>query len=162
MPLRQLDIGSGGTHEEGWESIDISDAYSPDHVHDLTDLPWPFEDNTFDNLRCSHILEHIDRSWLVAVMNEMHRILKPGGMVNIQSPCAPHWKAYADPTHVSYLVPQTFLYFADDCMEMYRTLYGAKKWDLVQEQIDEHGVFHCRMSADGGVFDIDLYKPEAA
>jgi predicted SAM-dependent methyltransferase len=155
---RKLDVGSGATHEEGYASIDITDAFNPDYVHDITQIPWPFEDASFDVLRCSHILEHIDRSLLVAVMNEMHRILVPGGMLKIESPVAPHWKAFADPTHVSLLVPQTFLYFADNS-SIFHKLYGMEKWDLVQEQIDEEGVFHCRMDADGGIMQIDLLKP---
>ena len=158
---RKLDVGSGGTHEDGWESIDRSDAYKPDYVHDLTDFPWPFEDEAFDELRCSHILEHIDRSLLVSVMNEMHRIMKPGGMLHIESPVAPHWKAFADPTHVSFLVPQTFIYFADESASMYQKLYGIKKWELVEEQIID-GVFQCRMDGDQGIMQIDLIRPEVS
>ena len=158
MPERKLDVGSGDGHNEGWETIDKSDAFHPDHVHDLTDIPWPFEDATFDELKCSHILEHIDRSLLISVMNEMHRITKPGGRLQIESPVAPHWKAFADPTHVSFLVPQTFIYFSDESAEMYRTLYGMEKWDMVEEQIVD-GVFQCRMDGDGGIMQIDLIKP---
>ena len=154
---RKLDVGSGAIHEDGWESIDKSDAYRPDHVHDLTTMPWPFACGTFDELRCSHVLEHIDRSLLIAVMNEMHRILKPGGTLMIEAPVAGHWKSFADPTHVSYIVPQTFLYFT---INAYQDLYGMEKWDLLPAQVDENGsVFQATLDDDGGVFRIELQKP---
>ncbi len=46
--------------------------------------PSPFEDNTFDIILCSHVLEHIpeDRK----AMQELFRTLKPGGFALPQVP----------------------------------------------------------------------------
>lgn len=163
---RKLDVGSGATREDGWESIDISDAYAPDHVHDITELPWPFEDNTFDELRCSHILEHIDRSLLVSVMNEMHRILKPHGLLEIVVPVVCNdqgvmqWQAFADPTHVSFFVPETFAYFLPGYYDDHQKLYGIHTWERLENDPHENvSAIKIYKSADGAIMRIYLVKP---
>jgi ubiquinone/menaquinone biosynthesis C-methylase UbiE len=44
----------------------------------------PFEDNSFDVLFCNHVLEHVDDDLLA--MQEMLRVLKPGGWAIMQVP----------------------------------------------------------------------------
>lgn len=44
----------------------------------------PFADNSFDHIICSEVLEHIHEYELVLI--EIHRILKPGGTLNISVP----------------------------------------------------------------------------
>ncbi|MBB3186053.1 class I SAM-dependent methyltransferase [Microbacter margulisiae] len=44
----------------------------------------PFEDNTFDMVMSNHILEHVDDDRLA--MQELYRVMKPGGWGIIQSP----------------------------------------------------------------------------
>lgn len=150
--LRKLDVGAGGKRDDGFETMDVSPVYSPDFQHDLTQFPWPFEDNTFDELRCWHVLEHIERQHLISVMNELQRVLKVGGVADIEVPVFPYWTAIADPTHVSFFVPQTFAYFctvesyhravhgspvAD--YEEHRRLYGIRTWVLRKAFRDEMG-----------------------
>lgn len=48
-------------------------------VHDI-----PFEDGTFDVLFCNHVLEHVEDD--IKVMQEIRRVLKPGGWAILQSP----------------------------------------------------------------------------
>jgi SAM-dependent methyltransferase len=45
---------------------------------DLGRFPYPWPDNSVDAVRMSHSLEHCDD--LLAVVKEVHRILKPGGL----------------------------------------------------------------------------------
>jgi SAM-dependent methyltransferase len=149
---RKLDIGSGAIKDEGYETMDISPVYSPDFQHDLTQFPWPFEDESFDEVRAFHVLEHIERQHLIAVMNEMHRLVTPDGIANIEVPVFPFWTAIADPTHVSFFVPQTWAYFcthesvrrglqgsalAD--FASHRELYGIKTWKLQKAFRDAMG-----------------------
>ena len=150
---RKLDVGAGAYREEGYETMDISPAFSPDFQHDITQLPWPFEDEAFHEIKCFHVMEHLERRFMVPVMNEMHRILRPGGMAEVEVPIFPFWTAIADPTHVSFFVPQTFSYFctADSYRQAmrgstvdvdhtdHRTLYGIKTWTLQKAFRDEMG-----------------------
>lgn len=49
---------------------------------DLHDIP--FEANTFDVTFCNHVMEHVEDD--IRCMNELCRVLKPGGWAIIQSP----------------------------------------------------------------------------
>jgi SAM-dependent methyltransferase len=44
----------------------------------------PFEDNSFDCTMCNHVMEHVEDD--IKAMQELHRILKPGGWAIIQIP----------------------------------------------------------------------------
>ncbi|SDS07371.1 class I SAM-dependent methyltransferase [Gramella sp. MAR_2010_147] len=61
-----------------------TDLNSPlaDVKADICDLP--FEDKSFDFILCNHVLEHIPDD--TKAMNELYRILKPGGTAILQIP----------------------------------------------------------------------------
>jgi len=61
-----------------------TDLNSPlaDIKADICDLP--FKDNTYDFILCNHVLEHISDD--VKAMQEIYRILKPGGTAILQIP----------------------------------------------------------------------------
>lgn len=61
-----------------------TDLESPlaDVKADICNLP--FEDNSFDVILCNHVLEHIPND--TKAMQELYRILKPGGMGIFQIP----------------------------------------------------------------------------
>lgn len=61
-----------------------TDLLSPlaDVKADICDLP--FEDNSFDIILCNHVLEHIPDD--TKAMQELFRVLKPGGMGIFQIP----------------------------------------------------------------------------
>jgi len=62
-------------------SADI-DASKAMVKEDITDIS--FQDNSFDIIFCSHVLEHIEDDH--KAMKELHRVLKPGGFAIIQVP----------------------------------------------------------------------------
>lgn len=61
-----------------------TDLYSPlaDVKADICNLP--FEENSFDIIFCNHVLEHIPDD--TKAMEELYRVLKPGGMGIFQIP----------------------------------------------------------------------------
>lgn len=61
-----------------------ADLHSPiaDVKADICNLP--FEDNSFDVVFCNHVLEHISDD--TKAMQELYRVLKPGGMGIFQIP----------------------------------------------------------------------------
>lgn len=65
-------------------SYTTTDLLSPlaDVKADICNLP--FEDNTYDIIFCNHVLEHIPND--NKAMQELYRILKPGGMGIFQIP----------------------------------------------------------------------------
>jgi SAM-dependent methyltransferase len=106
---RVLDIGCGDTRQ-------VSTAFGLDRhpqpgVHVVADLErdLPFTDESFDRVFAVHVLEHVRD--LVRLMNEIHRILGPGGILHALSPHRDFVNAYADPTHVRFFDVMTFKYF---------------------------------------------------
>ena len=67
---------------------------------DLTNLT--FEDNSFDIVFCSHVLEYIDDD--IKAMREIYRVLKPAGFAILQVPIKDYFngmkidKTYEDPS----------------------------------------------------------------
>ena len=61
-----------------------TDLFSPlaDVKADICNLP--FEDNQYDVIFCNHVLEHIPDD--TKAMQELYRVLKPGGMAILQIP----------------------------------------------------------------------------
>lgn len=55
----------------------------------------PFDNRKFDKIEAHHVLEHIND--LVFVMNELHRVLKTKGILDIIVPFGQN--AWIDPTH---------------------------------------------------------------
>jgi SAM-dependent methyltransferase len=108
-PLRTLDVGCGGTKQRATSfGVDMYPTPGVDVLADLT-RPLPLADRGVDRIYAVHVLEHVLD--LVAVMNELHRVLADDGVLHVLSP---HWQsiaAVADPTHVKYLDVQTFKWF---------------------------------------------------
>lgn len=112
-PLRVLDIGCGGKKQQSFAiGVDKQDCPGVDVVCDL-EKGLPFPDDHADQVYAVHFLEHVHN--LVGLMNDIHRVLKPDGVLHIIVPHYNNVNAIADPTHVRFFHPQTFKYF---CREM--------------------------------------------
>ena len=85
MTERYLHIGCGpNVLPKPFENLDIRELEGVDHISDV--YPLTFEDNTFDLIYCSHVLEHIERDRTQLILNEWVRVLKPGGTLRISVP----------------------------------------------------------------------------
>lgn len=80
----KINLGSSGTNIPGYINVDVRPLVNPDVLHDLNVFPYPFEDNSADHIEMTHVLEHLDRPFIV--MQELHRILKPAGTLYIAVP----------------------------------------------------------------------------
>ncbi|MDP9417313.1 MAG: methyltransferase domain-containing protein [Actinomycetota bacterium] len=107
--LRVVDLGCGATKQRPPSvGIDLFPAPGVDVLADFRQ-GLPLQDASVDRIYAVHVLEHLIE--LVPLMNELHRVLAPGGVLHAMSP---HWKAInavADPTHVRFFDVQTFKYF---------------------------------------------------
>jgi SAM-dependent methyltransferase len=91
----------------------------------------PFEDSTIDFITAYDVLEHVPRVTLhegrtgfplIILMNEVFRVLKPGGVFFNMQPCFPFREAFQDPTHVNIMTEDTlYLYF---CEPSWARIYG--------------------------------------
>jgi len=106
---KKLNLGAGWRPLKGYVNLDIFAQPGIDVVHDLGKVPYPFPNNSFDEICAFDVLEHLDD--YCAALREIHRILKPGGKVRI---IVPHWNSngvYFDPTHKHGFGYTTFEYF---------------------------------------------------
>lgn len=107
-PFR-LDIACGQNKTPNFFGVDIVKAKGVDLVYDLEKFPWPFPDNSVDEAVCSHYVEHTKD--IIKFMDEVHRILVPGGKIMIRAPYYNSMRAWQDPTHTRAISEATFLYF---------------------------------------------------
>jgi ubiquinone/menaquinone biosynthesis C-methylase UbiE len=85
MSERYLHIGCGDNIlPSPFENLDTRNLPGVDHVSEA--FPLPFEDNTFDLVYSSHVLEHFKKSETQLVVNEWVRVLKPGGVIRMSVP----------------------------------------------------------------------------
>ena len=80
----------------------------------------PFQDNYFDSISAYDFIEHIPRILniknniefpVINLMNEVYRVLKPGGKFYCITPYYPKMSSFVDPTHVNVITPKTHYYF---------------------------------------------------
>lgn len=82
---RKLHIG-GKIKAEGWEILNAVPAPEVDHICNANDLSL-FENNTFDEIYASHVLEHFDYNGeLQRTLKEWYRVLKPKGKLYVSVP----------------------------------------------------------------------------
>jgi SAM-dependent methyltransferase len=161
MAKKTLDLGCGSNPKNPFKceevyGIDIRDDVSKNIQRaDLAIEPIPFEDDYFDFVTAFDFLEHIPRViyspqrrfCFVEIMNEIYRVLKPGGVLLSFTPAFPAAAAWRDPTHVNIITDETFPMYFDDSIRL-ASVYGFKGAFKVLRQVrfknDIHLVSHLR------------------
>ena len=106
----KLDLGCGMNKRQGFLGVDAIDFDGVDCVADLT-KPWPWPDSSVEEAHCSHTLEHFFGLQRVHVMNELWRVLIPGGKCTIIVPHFASCRAFGDFTHKWPPVSEFFFYY---------------------------------------------------
>jgi SAM-dependent methyltransferase len=109
--MKKLNVGCGADIRKDYVNLDFIKQPGVDVIHDLNKFPWPFKDNTFDEIFCSHTLEHVGD--LLEVMKEINRICKKNAKVIIRVPHFSCGVSYRDPTHKRMFSYFTFDYFSN-------------------------------------------------
>jgi SAM-dependent methyltransferase len=121
---KHLDFGCGGNPRNPFHAaelitvdIHIHSKQIPTHkIEPGSKLP--FEDETFDSISAFDVLEHLSReapnNLFIYYMNELHRVLRPGGIAVFVFPSFPHRDAFSDPTHVNFITSETVNFFVNN------------------------------------------------
>ena len=100
-----LDLGCGAAKQYPDNvGVDVRTATTADLRADLAD-GLPFADRSADAVFAVHVLEHLVD--YLPLVDECHRVLRPGGVLHVLAPWWRHVNAVADPTHVRLLDVQT-------------------------------------------------------
>ena len=125
-----LNLGCGAKHRPDAVNLDVTPNSDPDVVHDLNVRPWPFPDGRFDRVVAFDVVEHLDD--VLATMEEIHRVCRPGARVEITVPHFSCANAFTDPTHRHYFAQQSFHYFTGDSRFPFYTL---ARFGLIRSRI---------------------------
>lgn len=138
----KINLGSGFKRFEGFVNIDDDPLVKPDHVIQLDDvnIRLPFEDNSVDEIKAHHILEHIGDGF-IPLIKELYRVAAPGCILDIAAPNETHSVYFGDPTHkrpinvnIMYMFSKKFV---NEHISKYNSSNGmAIKYDIDWEVID--------------------------
>jgi len=130
-------LGCGKTRIPGAIGVDRTpiDGYV-DVIHDLDTIPYPFKDNSASEIHLYHVLEHLHDP--LKKLEELHRILMPGGILFIRVPHFSSMGAFSDITHV-----RPFGYSSLDCLQKknYHHFYTSKEFEVLNKEIKYFGLY---------------------
>lgn len=132
-----VNLGCGKVRIPGSIGVDrvMIKGYT-DKIHDLNVVPYPFEDDSVDEIHFYHVLEHLDHP--VRKMEEIWRILKPGGVLHMRTPHFSSMGAFTDITHV-----RPFGYESFDCFDEdhYQHFYTTARFKILKKEIKYFGLY---------------------
>ena len=105
--LMKLNLGCGFRRMAGFLNVDSEAACQPDQVVNLEQFPWPWADNSVDEVQLIHVLEHLGRrpEVFIGIMQELYRVCAHDAQVHIIVPHHRHDNFQSDPTHVRAITP---------------------------------------------------------
>ena len=84
MKFKYLNIGCGINFDPSWVNIDLI-KHKGILYHDIN-KGLPFADSTFDAVYLSHVLEHLSYKKALELIEEINRVLVPGGITMVVVP----------------------------------------------------------------------------
>lgn len=114
-----------------WPGVDVA--------HDLNAFPWPWPDDSFDYVEAEDIIEHL-RPSIIQIMDELWRIIAPGGYLYIHTVEAGSWQLITDPTHVIGYSIESFDYFDPETQWGQIYGYSNRKWKVCKSTLDNGGL----------------------
>ena len=104
-----IELGCGLRKAEGAIGLDINPRSDADVLCNLDSGNLPFRDSSIDKVLACDVLEHVDN--FVAVVEDIWRILKPGGILEVSAPFMSSVNYFSDPTHRRAFTSKSFDYF---------------------------------------------------
>lgn len=135
--MLKLVIGTGPwTPQENTIGLDILPGFHPDVLRDIN-KGLPFDSDKFDEILIEHVLEHIEHKDADFVMSEIHRVLKPGGIVRIE---VPYWKddiAVEAAGHCRFFCENSFMNYYNNpyWQEMGQVKFSECLQNIVEESV---------------------------
>ena len=121
--MKKLNVGCGEKPMNGYVNLDVCKFKGVDVVHNLDKFPYPFKDNTFDEIRAEQVIEHVNK--FPEVMRELCRILKPNGVLKI-------WSVTAHTIWVQPFHKRAFMHNTMDFFCNYPTEHGTYDFKAVR------------------------------
>lgn len=84
----KLNLGCGDDIRPGYTNVDFRKTDASVLEADLSVFPWPFADNSADEIMMLDFLEHFPYGKTHQILMECHRVLRPGASLVVQVPDA--------------------------------------------------------------------------
>ena len=110
MKQVKLNLGCGKRQRKSYVNIDINPDCNPDLEWDLFQ-GIPYDDNEVDKVVAIDFLEHVPIGVTIFMIEEIHRVLKPGGIFEHFTPSTDGRGAFQDPTHQSFWNINSWYYY---------------------------------------------------
>ena len=85
LRMKMLNLGCGARFHPDWENVDFVPVHPSVKPCDVR-KGIPYEDETFDVVYHSHVLEHFSKQAAPCFFRECFRVLKPGGVIRVAVP----------------------------------------------------------------------------
>lgn len=123
--MKKLNLGCGSDIRKDYVNLDIINREGVDVVHNLEVFPYPFEDNTFDEVISFHVIEHIEH--IDELFKELERICKRGAIIKIVVPYFASPSYNIDPSHKRKYNYQTLEAYTQNTSYPYKLNYIINK-----------------------------------
>jgi SAM-dependent methyltransferase len=151
--IRVLELGAGLNPRfiENGEVIHLDKFKLPDIeiVLDLNRLSslfgsmkLPFKDSCFNEVWAYDILEHIID--VIPVIDEIHRVLKPGGLLKIHTSNYKFPNAFRDPSHYHFFTLESFDYWDPTTpIGQKYGFYSSNRFKIIERKLDGQELYFC-------------------
>ena len=132
-----LNLGCGKARIPNTIGVDhVEIEHYVDIVHNLDITPYPFKSDSIDEIHMYHVLEHLHDP--IQKLEELYRILKPGGIVHMRVPHFSSMGAFTDITHV-----RPFAYLSFECLQpnSYHHFYTTSSFEIMHKEIKYLGQY---------------------
>lgn len=143
----KLYLGAGMDRKEGFTHVDILDLPGIDVVCNLANFPWPFADESADEVLAIDIIEHMpthtrdNENTYIKFIEEAHRILVPGGTLYIQTPGSKAKFMWTDLSHVRPFEIDSFdLFDPDTAFGRTTGFYSKATFTVKAEELGNHNL----------------------
>lgn len=134
-----MHINLGCSNDLLYDYLNVDIVPPADRIVDLSRYPWPFVDSCAEEIRAHDILEHLPSK--ILSMNEIHRVLRASGRLDLFVPTTDGRGAFQDPQHVTFWTPNDLFYFCEEYAEWQRfhVAYGiTAHFRVVYEEHEEY------------------------
>lgn len=113
--LKNINLGSGRLQQSNYCNLDIvgyvdnGGKQTVDIIIDIEKEKLPYDDNSIEIIKADNVFEHLGEGFIFA-LNECHRVLKDGCILDGCVPVAGTRKDFMDITHKRHFLRESFGY----------------------------------------------------